>query len=333
MNEPRLRRHAGPDADAGWRRRAALWLAAGLLASVLIATTLFAFGESQAMLETIGRISPEVVLGCLALSLINYGTRALRWHLYTRGLELGVSLPRDTLYYVAGFSMTLTPGKIGELLRLWFLRRGHGHGYDRTLALVAADRIADASALVIIALVGIALLQASVAAIAPMAAITLIAVFLAVRPRYLAAMVGWGYGIVGRKPRLFARLRVAVRQLARLGSPARLLAALLLSLAGWLAEALQVWWVVRTLGGAIDVWGAIVAFSVSMVVGSATMLPGGLGGTEIGMVALLTQRGVSWEIAVTTTALVRLTTLWFSVGLGVACLPLALRRVTRGATV
>lgn len=318
--------------DAGWRRRAVLWLAAGLLASVLMATALFAFGESKTMLETIGRISPGVVLGCLGLSLLNYGTRALRWHLYTRGLGLGVSLPRDTLYYVAGFSMTLTPGKIGEALRLWFLRRGHGHAYERTLALVAADRIADAGALVIIALVGIALLEAGVAAIAPMAVITLIAVFLAVRPRYLAAIVGWGYGTVRRKPRLFGRLRIAVKQLARLGSPWRLLAALLLSLLGWCAEALQVWWVVHACGGTIDVWGAAVAFAVSMVVGSATMLPGGLGGTEIGMVALLTQRGVSWEIAVTTTALVRVTTLWFSVGLGMGCLPLAMRRVTRGAS-
>jgi uncharacterized membrane protein YbhN (UPF0104 family) len=185
---------------------------------------------------------------------------------------------------------------------------------------------------VIIALIGIALLEASVAAIAPMAVITLVSVVLVVRPRYLAAMVGWGYGLVGRKPRLFGRLRIAVKQLARLGSPWRLLAALLLSLAGWFAEVLQVWWVVRALGGEIDIWGAAVAFAVSMVVGSATMLPGGLGGTEIGMVALLTQRGVSWEIAVTTTALVRLTTLWFSVALGMGSLPLAMRRVTRGAT-
>lgn len=332
MTEPRSRRRVGPDADAGWRRRAMLWLAACLLASMLMATALFAFGESKTMLETIGRISPGIVLGCLGLSLVNYATRALRWHLYTRGLGLGVTLPRDTLYYIAGFSMTLTPGKIGEVLRLWFLRRGHGHSYERTLALIAADRLADAGTLVIIALVGIALLQASVVAIAPMAVITLVGVFLAVRPRYLAAMVGWGYAIIRRKPRLFGRLRIAVKQLARLGSPRRLLAALLVSLVGWCAEVLQVWWVVHACGGTIDIWGAAVAFAVSMVVGSVTMVPGGLGGTEIGMVALLMQHGVSWEIAVTTTALVRLTTLWFSVALGMGCLPLAMRRVTRGAT-
>jgi uncharacterized protein (TIRG00374 family) len=332
MTEHRPRRRGGPDAEAGWRRRALWWLAGGFLASMLVVTAVFAFGESRTMLDTLARISPGVVLGCLGLSLVNYGLRALRWHLYTRGLGLGVPLPRDTLYYVAGFSMTVTPGKIGEALRLWFLRRGHGYSYERTLALVAADRIADAAALVIIALLGIALLQASVAAIAPMALITLVSVFLMMRPRYLAAMVGWGYGIVRRKPRLFGRLRIAVKQLAHLGAPWRLLAALLLSLLGWFAEVMQVWWVVRALGGSIDVWGAAVAFAVSMVVGSATMLPGGLGGTEIGMVALLTQRGVSFEIAVTTTALVRVTTLWFSVALGMACLPLAMRRATREAT-
>jgi uncharacterized membrane protein YbhN (UPF0104 family) len=327
-----MTRRGGLDTDAGWRRRALWWLLAGLLASMVIATALFAFGESKTMLATIGRISPGVVVACLGLSLLNYGARSLRWHLYSRALGLRVSLPRNLLYYVAGFSMTVTPGKIGEALRLWFLRRGHGHSYERTLALVAADRIADACALVVIALVAIALLQASVAAIAPIAAITVVAVFLAVRPRYLAGMVGWGYGIVRRKPRLFGRLRIAVKQLGRLGSPGRLLATLVLSVLGWLAEMIQVWLVVKACGGSIDVAGAAVAFTVSMVVGSATMLPGGLGGTEIGMVALLTQRGVSFEVAVTTTALVRVTTLWFGVALGMACLPLAMRRVTtRGA--
>jgi uncharacterized protein (TIRG00374 family) len=325
-------KRTGPDTDAGWRRRALWWLLAGVLASIVMVTALFAFGESRAMLETVGRISPGVVLGCLGLSLLNYFTRALRWHLYSKSLALNVSLPRNLLYYVAGFSMTVTPGKIGEALRLWFLRRGHGHSYERTLALVAADRIADACALVIIALIAIALLQASVATIAPVAAITVVAVFLAVRPRYLAAMVGWGYGIVRRKPRLFGRLRIAVKQLGRLGSPWRLLAVLMLSILGWFAEMIQVWWVVKSLGGTVDVAGAAVAFTVSMVVGSATMSPGGLGGTEIGMVALLAQRGVPFEIAVTTTALVRVTTLWFGVSLGIAFLPLAIRRVTtRGA--
>ncbi|MGE0423148.1 MAG: YbhN family protein [Reyranellaceae bacterium] len=327
-----MTRRGEADPEAGWRRRALLWLAGGLLATMLVGTAVFAFGESRTMLDTLARISPGVVLGCLGLSLVNYALRALRWHLYTRGLGLGVSLPRDVLYYVAGFSMTVTPGKIGEALRLWLLRRGHGHGYERTLALIAADRIADALALVIIALVAIALLQASVTAIAPVAAITLVSAFLMMRPRYLAAMVGGGYAIVRRKPRLFGRLRIAVKQLTRLGSPWRLLAALALSLAGWFAEVVQVWWVVHACGGAIDIWGAAVAFAVSMVVGSATMMPGGLGGTEIGMVALLTQRGVSFEVAVTTTALVRVTTLWFSVALGMGCLPLAIRRVTRPAT-
>jgi uncharacterized membrane protein YbhN (UPF0104 family) len=314
---------------ARWQRRAGLWLALTFVASMVVATAVLALDESGRIRETLARIKPEVIVGLLALSLFNYAARALRWHIYCEALKLRVPLATGSLYYFAGFAMTVTPGRIGEALRLWFLRRTHGHSYERTLALIAADRIADATALIIIGLIGIALLGMSAVAIAPMAAITLAAILLAARPRYLAAMVGLGYRIVGRWPRLFGRLRIAVRQLGKLGSPGHLLGAFALSIVGWFAEAIEVWWVVHACGGAIGIWEAAVAFAVSMVVGAATMIPGGLGGTEIGMVALLTQRGVSWEIAVTTTAVVRLTTLWFSVGVGMAALPLAVRRATR----
>lgn len=314
---------------SGWQRRAGLWLALTFVASMIVATALLALDESGRIRETLARLSPEVIAGLLALSLFNYAARALRWHLYCEALRLRVPLGTGSLYYFAGFAMTVTPGRIGEALRLWFLRRMHGHSYERTLALIAADRIADAATLVLIGLIGIALLGMSAVAIAPMALITLAAIFLAARPRYLAAMVGLGYRIVGRWPRLFGRLRIAVRQLDKLGSPAHLLGAFVLSIVGWFAEVVEVWWIVHACGGTIGIWEAAVAFSVSMVVGAATMIPGGLGGTEIGMVALLTQRGVSWEIAVTTTAVVRLTTLWFSVGVGMVALPLAIRRATR----
>ena len=41
---------------------------------------------------------------------------------------MSVSIPfsRNTLYYIAGFAFTVTPGKVGEVVRLWLLRREYG---------------------------------------------------------------------------------------------------------------------------------------------------------------------------------------------------------------
>jgi uncharacterized protein (TIRG00374 family) len=75
---------------------------------------------------------------------------------------------------------------------------------------------------------------------------------------------------------------------------------------------------------------AVFVFTFAMIAGTVAMLPGGLGGTEAVMLALLGALGVDLQVAVTATALIRLTTLWFAVGLGFIGLPFSLRLARRG---
>jgi uncharacterized protein (TIRG00374 family) len=63
-----------------------------------------------------------------------------------------------------------------------------------------------------------------------------------------------------------------------------------------------------------------------MLVGALSFLPGGLGGTEASMVALLMLNNVAQSQAVAATVLIRLATLWFAVALGVIALSMAERR-------
>jgi glycosyltransferase 2 family protein len=68
-----------------------------------------------------------------------------------------------------------------------------------------------------------------------------------------------------------------------------------------------------------------------MIVGAISMLPGGLGSTEATMVLLLTALNVPLDSALAATAIVRVTTFWFAVAIGVACMPFALQWVQRAS--
>jgi len=57
-----------------------------------------------------------------------------------------------------------------------------------------------------------------------------------------------------------------------------------------------------------------------MLVGALSFLPGGLGGAEATMVALLILNHVDQPQSVAATILIRLATLWFAVVLGVIAL-------------
>lgn len=303
----------------------------------VVSVALFAAGAAlvgivlgmDEFLALLGRLSPWLIGGMLALSLVNYTLRAWRWHLF--GRTIGVELPfgRTVLYYAAGFALTTTPGKLGELLRLWLLERGHGHPYQRTAPLFIGDRVGDANAILLLCLAGLGAfgshLWATAAALLLVGAGTLVLL----KPRLLARPVLLAYALVGRWPRLFAGLRTSMRHTARFFTPRLYLAALLLGTVGWLAECLAFHGLLTALGAAVTFQQAVFIFAFSMLVGAVSMLPGGLGSTEAVMVGLLAAVGVEIHTAVAAAVVIRATTLWFAVGLGLAALPVALGRARR----
>lgn len=283
----------------------------------------------QDVIGHIRSISPEVVCGLLALSLVNYGIRIVRWNLFARRVKIIIPFKRMALYFVAGFAMTTTPGKVGEALRLWLMQRCHGCRYRRAAPLLLGDRIGDANAIMLLCLIGLAsytdylwLTLVGTAVLAAMSA-------LLYRPRFLVWLLLAAYGAIKRAPRIFAALRTALRHTASLFDPAFFTVTLALGMVGWFAECVAFYWVLNELGAQVTLQQAMFVFAFSMLVGVAVMLPGGLGGTEATMIVLLTALGVDADVALAATAIIRVTTLWFAVILGFTALPFALRGARR----
>ncbi len=68
------------------------------------------------------------------------------------------------------------------------------------------------------------------------------------------------------------------------------------------------------------------SYALATIAGSITMLPGGLGVTEGSLTFLLIKYGASKEIAVASTFLVRVVTLWFAVLVGIVSVTFYQRR-------
>jgi glycosyltransferase 2 family protein len=299
-------------------------LAAALFAA-LGAVAALAIGGGE-VLNALARIDARTLLWLLLLSLANYALRVLRWHRLSLRLGVGIPFGRTTLYYIAGFAMTATPGKVGEALRLWLIKRGHGHRYDRMLPLFLSDRLFDSLSVLLLGLFGVASFpeQRWLAFLA--LGIVLAATASLARPAWLLAALLWLFGVIGQRfGRLLAGLRRSVRGTAVVLKIGPLADALLLSLIGWGGECIAFWLLLDGMGAPIGLGTAAFVFAFSAAVGAATLVPGGLGGTEATMVALLSSLGVDLGTALAATLVIRATTLWFSVALGFLALPVALR--------
>ena len=66
------------------------------------------------------------------------------------------SLTDSLLVFLAGFSLTVTPGKVGEVLKSYLLRESYGQPIARTAPIVLAERLTDLIGLLLLMLIGVA---------------------------------------------------------------------------------------------------------------------------------------------------------------------------------
>lgn len=262
----------------------------------------------------------------LGLSLVNYGCRGFRWHVFAGRLGLDTALGQNFRHFLGGFAMSVTPGRVGELVRMRWLRRETGWSFERTAPLVLVDRAADLAAMAILLAIALALSASGMTGGIPVAVLAIAAAIVATRPKLLRMVGNYGHVMTrGAFPRIFVRVRRAAKSLDAFTGPGLLMAAGALGVVGWMAEAYAFQLLLMWLGADIGLWKATGIFIFATLAGGLTGAPGGLGGAEAAMVALLVLDGVPLEVAVPATLVIRVTTLWFAILIGILVFPAAER--------
>ena len=265
----------------------------------------------------------------LILSLVNYTVRAWRWLVFSAHLGLPVPPTDNALYYLAGFSLTATPGKAGEAVRLWFLNAGHQVPYTRSMPVMVGDRIIDMWAVALIVLCSMSGFAAYHWQSAALGLLILACSVPILFPGVLNPTLNALLGLMPGQKRRLARLRTLVRAMRQLSSLRTYGLTLAPTIIGWIAEGLALYLLVLHFGADIGFMSTLFIFAFSMIVGAVSMLPGGLGSTEATMVLLMTSLGMGLDEALAATAIFRIVTFWFAVILGLICVPLAMSTVAR----
>ncbi len=310
-----------------WREKALLW---SLFALVIVGLAGLAAATGwEETLAQLSRLSWGQFAILLGLSLVNYGFRGLRWHIFARRLGLGTGLVQNMRHFLGGFAMSVTPGRVGEMVRMRWIGRETGAPFEKTAPLALVDRASDLGAMAVLLGITVALSATGISGALPLTALAIAAAVVATRPALLGGAGDLGYRLIGRWPRLFARVRTAARSLARFSDPSTMLVAVLLGAVGWLAEGYAFHLLLLWMGADIGLARAMAIFIFATLAGGLTGAPGGVGGAEAAMVALLALEGVPLEVSVPATAVIRLTTLWFAIAIGMAVFPVAERHSAR----
>jgi uncharacterized protein (TIRG00374 family) len=307
---------------------------AGLLA-VGASAVILAWGDAPAVFAALASFPPWLIGPVLGLTVWNYTLRFVRWTFYLRWLGVhGIALPDNGLVFLSGFAMGLTPGKSGELTKSYWLRELVGPArapYSRTTPIVFAERLVDGIAMLILATSGLLSFGFGAPALLGVALLAALAV-LCVQGRGLVhAILAW---LPRRVPRLtrFAAVAGTLYDSARvLLTWPRLAFAVAIGVVSWGGECVALYLILLGLGAAPSLEllnQATFALAAGSLVGSASLLPGGLGAAEGTVAAILdVVAGQPRDVAAAATLLIRACTLWFGVVLGAVALFTLARRV------
>lgn len=297
---------------SGWRYHAVVL---SVVASALGYLGFSLWGGWPAVSAAIGEVGIVGIVIALALSSLNYALRFVRWQIYLG--VLGHRLPwRPSLsIYLAGFALTTTPGKAGEALR-GVLLKVWDVPYPHSFAAFFSERLSDLFAVVLLALFGLSLYPAAQPMVIAGLALIATALLMLSQRRLLERLAQAAASGDSRLHRLIGHLLEVLIQAQRCHRLSLLPLLTLLSVMAWGAEALAFHWILGWMGADISLTFAVFVYALAMLAGAISFMPGGLGGAEAVMVALLMWKGMASADAIAATVLIRLATLWFAVGIG-----------------
>jgi glycosyltransferase 2 family protein len=319
-----------------------------LLLAILVYAALLLISDYEKLAAVLQDFRWELIPIILGLTLFNYGLRFVKWH-YFLGL-VGVrelSWFDSLLVFLAGFSMTLTPGKAGEFLKSFLVQQRTGTPVATTAPIVLAERMTDGLAMLLLAGTGLFLFDSLPVRVFMAVVVVIAAVAVAlVQNRALARRIGAWLARVRFLENQVHHLRAFYNSAYELLHFKSLAFAVGLGFVSWSGECLALALILYGLGILLSPTLIVLsafAMGFAALAGSILLTPGGLGVAEGSIDGLLLAFGrppwlpdgvvITQPVSAAATLMIRFATLWFGVALGFVCLFVVERRFGNAAVV
>jgi uncharacterized protein (TIRG00374 family) len=251
----------------------------------------------------------------LLLSFGNYVSRFFKWEYYLKIIDVKLHKLDSLSIFMSGLIMSVTPGKMGELLKSYLVKQVNGTSISKTAPIVFAERATDFLSLTIMALTGAYFYDYGKNIIIIIGLIILTGLIIISNKKLFYKIISL-FSNISFISKHILKISTAYESSSKLLSITPLLLMTLLSIVSWGFECFGYYLILTNFDIEIDLLWAFFSYSFATIVGALSMLPGGLGVTEGSLTLMLVQKGLSEHSAFAATFIVRAVTLWFAVLVG-----------------
>lgn len=160
-------------------------LAMRLLGPLLIVWVMWRFADLGLLVDTFAQAAAWPLVAAVLLDAVVVHAKLWRWRYLLRSVDVPLSVGSAYRAYLPSLFLGLvTPGRVGDALRIQYLKRDHSVGYSDGLAVSIVDRLCDVY--VLLAFVALGIVHLANVISAPLARTAWIAVVVvALAPAFL----------------------------------------------------------------------------------------------------------------------------------------------------
>tara|TARA_Y100001936_G_C16087255_1_gene682732 strand:+ start:264 stop:1217 length:954 start_codon:yes stop_codon:yes gene_type:complete len=259
-------------------------------------------------IEFLPIILPLVSLGWLALY--------FRWIILLKNVGYVLPHKKNFQIFLSGFPLSITPGKIGELIKSQLLKENFNTPRKVTAPIILVERFYNAIGIVIISIFGIWYFDFSGIVILITTCI-LITIFFILHSRTLFSKLIDFSSKIKFLSKFTDSFKDSYDVINNSIKPKIFLTSSLLSAIYWLLESIAVYFILKSFGiDLFEITDVILSYTTSIILGVASFIPGGIGISEGTLIGLLSVNGLEFSTAVSITIFIRIFTLWYSVLVG-----------------
>ena len=256
----------------------------------------------------------------LLLTYGNFIIRFFKWEYYRKLLNIELKTKVSFMIFMSTFVMSVTPGKMGELLKSYLVREENGTPVSKSAPIIIAERLTDFISVVLLCIAGAFVFNYGKEIVLGVG-IFFISCVILISSRKLSLKiisVIEKFKIFHKVGEKFHEAYESIYALVRLKP---LIIAVSMSAVAWFLECLGLYVILKVYSSFthidVSIMSAVFIYGFSTIIGSIAMLPGGLGLTEASLTGLMVFLKIPKDVSVASTFIIRIATLWFSVVVGI----------------
>lgn len=290
------------------------------VAGAVIFLAFSVYADFDKLMEAFGQFNWLFFPLILALSFCNYIFRFAKWEYYRKILGIELSTKKSFLIFLSAFVMSVTPGKMGEVLKSYLLKEENGTPVAKSAPIVLAERLTDFISIIILCIAGAFVFDYGKDVI-----IIIGIIFIG-----LTLLISWKKACLYlisllEKVKFLSKhvekFHTAYESIYSLVRFKPLVIATVISIISWFFECIGFYIVLNvfstTTNIEVSLLTATFIYGFSTLIGAIAMLPGGLGVTEATLTGLLQYLSIPKSVSVASTIIIRIATLWFAVIVGI----------------